>query len=117
MPVFAGPNTLSLAAFGLRELECFACAYDFTAWWLREVCVERRTLNQRSKRRPCRVAGAGRRPPEDAGDPKMYMKALEDAQFRSRIPEFHPYVSMTFRFLPKKEQTPIASRGAAHTAL
>jgi hypothetical protein len=34
MQFFAGPNTLSLAAFGLREHERFAYVYDFTAWWL-----------------------------------------------------------------------------------
>ena len=78
MPFFAGPNTLSLAAFGLREHERFAYVYDFTAWWLHDVRVERRTLNQCSKRLPCCVAGAGRCPPEDAGGPEMYMKALEE---------------------------------------
>jgi Plasmid pRiA4b ORF-3-like protein len=52
--------------------------YDFTAWWLHDVRVERRTLNQRSKRVPCCVAGAGRCPPDDAGGAEMYMKDLEE---------------------------------------
>jgi Plasmid pRiA4b ORF-3-like protein len=37
---FDGPDTLSLAAFGLREHERFACVYDFTTWWLHDVRLE-----------------------------------------------------------------------------
>jgi hypothetical protein len=37
---FDGPDTLSLAAFGLHEHERFAYVYDFTAWWLHDVRVD-----------------------------------------------------------------------------
>lgn len=46
---FDGPDSLSLAEFGLHEHERFAYVYDFTAWWLHDVRVERRTHNQRPK--------------------------------------------------------------------
>ena len=75
---FDGPDTLSLAAFGLHEHERFAYVYDFSAWWLHDVRVEKRTYNQRSKTLPRCIAGAGRCPPEDTGGPERYMKALEE---------------------------------------
>lgn len=55
---FDAPDTLSLAAFGLHELERFAYVYDFTAWWLHDVRLERRTHTQRSTGVPRCIAGA-----------------------------------------------------------
>ena len=75
---FDGPDSLSFAAFGLHVHERFAYLYDFTAWWLHDVRVERRTCNQRSRPLPRCVAGSGRCPPEDAGGPERYMTALEE---------------------------------------
>ncbi|MDN7178757.1 plasmid pRiA4b ORF-3 family protein [Caballeronia sp. SEWSISQ10-4 2] len=57
---FDGPDTLSLAAFGLYEHERFGYVYDFTAWWLHDVRVEKQTHSQRSKTLPRCIAGAGR---------------------------------------------------------
>ncbi|WP_051495403.1 plasmid pRiA4b ORF-3 family protein [Paraburkholderia hospita] len=57
---FDGPDTLSLAEFGLHDHERFAYVHDVTAWWLHDVRVERRTNNQRSKTAPRCIAGAGR---------------------------------------------------------
>ena len=74
---FDGPDTLSLAAFGLHEHERFTYLYDFTSWWLHDVRVERRTCNHRSTPLPRCVAGAGRCPPEDTGGPERYINALE----------------------------------------
>ena len=74
---FDGPDTLSLAAFGLHEHERFAYVYDFTSWWLHDVRVERRTSNQGARPLPRCVAGSGRCPPEGAGGPERYMNALE----------------------------------------
>ena len=75
---FDGPDTLSLAEFGMHEHERFAYVYDFSAWWLHDVRVEKWTYNQRSKTLPRCIAGAGRCPPEDTGGPERYMKALEE---------------------------------------
>ena len=75
---FDGSDTLSLAAFGLHEHERFAYVCDFTAWWLHDVRLERRTHTQRSTRVPRCIADAGRCPPEHAGGPERYMKALEN---------------------------------------
>ena len=75
---FDGPDTLPFAAFGLHVHERFAYLYDFTAWWLHDVRVERRTCNQRSRPLPRCVAGAGRCPPEDAGGPESYMTPQEE---------------------------------------
>jgi hypothetical protein len=74
---FDGPDTLSLAEFGMHEHERFAYVYDFTSWWLHDVRVERRTCNQRFRPLPRCVAGSGRCPPDDAGGPEGYMNALE----------------------------------------
>ncbi|AUT76513.1 plasmid pRiA4b ORF-3 family protein [Paraburkholderia hospita] len=74
---FDGPDTLSVAAFGLHEHERFAYLYDFTSWWLHDVRVERRTCNQRARRLPRCVESSGRCPPEDAGGAERYMNALE----------------------------------------
>jgi hypothetical protein len=74
---FDGPDTLSLAAFGLHEHERLAYVYDLAAWWLRDVRLERRTHSLRSKTLPRCIAGAGRCPPEHAGGPERFMKALQ----------------------------------------
>ncbi|CAB3806234.1 hypothetical protein LMG28614_06344 [Paraburkholderia ultramafica] len=44
---FDGPDTLSLAAFGLREYERFAYGYDFAAWRLHDGRAERETAPKR----------------------------------------------------------------------
>ncbi|HKR43258.1 MAG TPA: plasmid pRiA4b ORF-3 family protein [Paraburkholderia sp.] len=74
---FDGPETLSLAAFGLREHERFVYVYDFNSWWLHDVRVERRMCDQLSRPPPRCIAGAGRCPPEDIGGPERYMNAME----------------------------------------
>lgn len=75
---FDGPDSLSLAESGLHEHERFAYVYDFTAWWLHDVRVERRTHNQRPKTAPRCIARAGGCPPKHTGGPERYMKALEN---------------------------------------
>lgn len=54
------PDTLSLAAFDLHEHGRFANVYDFTAWWLHDVSLERRTHAPWSAGLPRCIAGAGR---------------------------------------------------------
>ncbi|NUA31298.1 plasmid pRiA4b ORF-3 family protein [Cupriavidus basilensis] len=70
-------NALTLTAFGLREHEGFVYVYDFNAWWLHDIRVERRMLRQRPGR-PCCVAGCGPCPPEDIGGLERYLETRDE---------------------------------------
>ena len=78
MQWFAGPSSITLAEFHLREHERFTYEYNFYAGWLHDIRVEKIVEPDPGTALPACIAGARACPEEFMPDAEYFMDARDD---------------------------------------